>query len=200
MPSPAATKYGIAAERVRILLATGNDRRLRPMTSAQVQAYLHASLAANVAAWEAYVQNLVQDFFIEIANPLLLDFHAVHGIARSAAEIALERYNTPNWDNTRNLLARYTGYDPIRDWVWPVRRMGVHQVKERLDQILEVRHSFAHGFPLPAFPWTQSTSGRLRLTSQAVRTTTAFFGNLVSRTDKSMKAYIGAAYGKRVPW
>jgi len=200
MPSPALTKYRTAAERASILLTTGNDRRLRPRTNAQVQVYLHASLAANVAAWDAYVHNLVRDFFLETATPLMPSFHAVHRIAQTAAEIALERFKTPSWDNTRNLLAQYTGYDPIADWVWPAGGMKVAQVNERLDQILKVRHSFAHGFPLPAYPWTQSTSGRIRLTSGGVRNTHAFFGNLVARTDRGMADHITAAYGKRPPW
>lgn len=200
MPSPAATKYRTAAERARVLLATGNDRRLRPMTNLQVQAFLHASLASNVAAWDAYIHNIVTDFFRETANPTMPNFHAMHRIAEAAAEIALERFNTPNWDNTRNLLTRCTGFDPYVYWIWPARGMGVPQIKERLDQILKVRHSFAHGFPLPAYPWTLSRSGRIRLTSSVLRSTQAFFINIVRRTDNGMASHIAAAFGRRPLW
>jgi hypothetical protein len=200
MPSPAATRYQVAAQRASVLLATGNDQRLRPMTSSQVQAYLHASLASSVASWDAYIHNLVNDFFRETTNPSVASFQAMHRIAEAATEIALQRFNTPSWDNTRNLLARYTGYDPLQDWIWPARGMGVPQVKERLDQILKVRHSFAHGFSLPAYPWTQSTGGRIRLTSGGVRSTHAFFLNLVTRTDRGMANHIAAAYGRRPLW
>src|SRR6266481_4922658 len=199
MPSPAAAKYEVAAKRAGILLSTGSDRRLRPMTAAQVQAYLHASLVASVASWDAYINNLVEDFFRATANPLASDFHAMHNLAEGAAKIALDRFNTPNWDNTRNLLVRCTGYDPLGHWTWPARRMVVAQVRERLDQILKVRHSFAHGFPLPSYPWTRSIGGQLRLTGVALRDTHAFFRNLVTRTDAGMSSYVVTAYGRR-PW
>jgi RiboL-PSP-HEPN len=200
MPSPAAKTYQTAAARARLLLTAASEKRLRPMTSAQVQTYLHASLAAVVAAWDAYIHNLVRDFFLEVADPLVSSFQSIHSIAKAAADFALERFNTPNWDNTRNLLVRYTGYDPMPDWVWLAGGMNVAQVKERLDQILRVRHSFAHGFPLPAYPWTQSKNGQVRLTSGALRSTHGFFRNLVARSDKGMEKHIVAAYGKRPHW
>ena len=170
------------------------------MTEVQIQTCLHASLAANVAAWDAYIHNLVSNFFAEISDPLLASFSAVHRIAQTAADIALGRFKTPNWDNTRNILAQYTGYDPYGDWLWPARHMNVAQVQERLDQILKVRHSFAHGFPLPAYPWTVSPSGHIRLTGAGVSSTHAFFGNLVRRTDKGMVRHISAAFGKNPGW
>jgi hypothetical protein len=119
MASPAATKYREAAERARVLLTTKNDPRLRPMTHAQAQAYLHSSLAASVAAWNAYVYNLVLDFFRETSNPLVVSFSEMHTVAQNSAERSLERFNTPNWENSRNLLLLCTGYDPIAYWIWP---------------------------------------------------------------------------------
>ena len=91
--------------------------------------------------------------------PLRVDYHAIHEVARMAGERAMERFNTPNWENARNFLIATTGYDPISDWTWPRRGMGVQDVKERLNQILRVRHSFAHGFAIPSYSWTTSKRG-----------------------------------------
>lgn len=186
--------------RIGTLRTTATDRRFRPILREEVQVYYHAALAAYVAAWNAYISNLVRDFYTIIADASNAGPQGVYAIARQAAEKALERFNTPNWENTRNLLGQYTGYDPIDDWVWHRRGMVGLEVRERLNEILQVRHSFAHGFDMPAYTWTLSPSGSIRLTSKAIQETEAFFKNLVNVTDKGMKTNIDQTYGLPRIW
>ena len=200
MSSPAASKYITAAGRLQTLRKAATDKRLRPISQEEIQVYYHASLAAYVATWEAYISNLVRDFYDVIADSSDLRFNAIHTIAQQAAEEALRRFNTPNWENTRDLLVQCTRYDPINDWVWSRRGMNGLQVRERLNQILRVRHSFAHGFGMPAYDWTQSTRGRVRLTSKVIQETEAFFENLVNVTDNGMKGHINQTYGISNIW
>jgi RiboL-PSP-HEPN len=165
MPSPAAMKYFNHLQKAKILRELANDRRVR--STPRIEICRHASLATQVATWDAYVNNLVRTFFEVTTDSLTTKFHALHQMARSISEQALEKFNTPNYENTRNLLIQYTGYDPINDWNWP--GYNSVQVRERLNQILKVRHSFAHGFAIPAYPWTQSaTTGAVELTDQAL--------------------------------
>ena len=185
---------------IRTLRKTAADRRLRPMPYDEIQVYYHAALAAYVAAWDAYINDLVREFYNVIADSSDLRFDAIYRVTRQAAERALERFNTPNWENTRNLLDQYTGYDPIGHWVWTRRGIGGLQVRERLNQILHVRHSFAHGFGMPAYDWTQSPRGRVRLTSKVIQETEAFFKNLVNVTDNGMKGHINQTYGISNIW
>ena len=170
------------------------------MLQDEIQVYYHAALAAYVATWNAYISNLVRDFYDMIADPLNPKFDAIQVLAKRAAENALARFNTPNSENTRNLLVQYTGYDPIDDWVWPHRGMAGLQVRVRLNEILRVRHSFAHGFEMPDYDWTRSPSGKIRLTSKAIQETEAFFKNLVNVTDAGMKTHIESTYGLANIW
>lgn len=170
------------------------------MSHDEIQVYYQAALAAYVAAWDAYVNNLVRDFYTAIADPFNRKFQAIYTISQQSAERALERFNTPNWENSRNLLVQNTGYDPIADWVWRVRGMTNIQVHERLNEILGVRHSFAHGFDMPSYDWTQSPSGRVRLTGRSIQDIEAFFKHLVKVTDKGMKVHILQTYSISTAW
>ena len=200
MSSPAALKYRATVERIETLRRTATDKRLRPMSHDEIQVYYHAALAAYVAAWNAYISNLVRDFYDVIADPLNPKFDAIRTLTKGAADNALTRFNTPNWENTRNLLLQYTGYDPLNDWGRSQTNMNLEQVRQRLTEILTVRHSFAHGSDMRAYNWTESPSGKARLTSKAIQETEAFFKNLVKVTDSGMKAHIELTYGLSSIW
>ena len=103
MPSPAASTYTTSASRIQTLRKAATDRRLRPMSLDEIRIYYHAGLTAYVAAWNAYIKNLVRDFYNVIADPSNPKFRAIYTIAKRA-ENALTRFNTPNAENTRNLL------------------------------------------------------------------------------------------------
>lgn len=196
MASPPARQFQQGLERARILRREGTVRA----HGRERQIFYHASLAATVASWEAYIQAIVKTFFAEIALPASYGYHALHTVARQAAESYLERFHTPNWENTRNLLAACTGYDPIGDWTLPNRGLGAQQVREYLNEILRVRHSFAHGHPMPSFQWNRSAAGTVRLTTDGLKRVESFFGQLVRATDKGIADKIRSTYGQPVRW
>lgn len=199
MQSPAALAFKTLVGRSDAA-ATFNDQKLRRTRGPAREFILHSLLASYVAAWQAYVIHISDDFFTVVRTTLDPQSLVLLDSYKLLRDQAVKRFNTPNWDNTRNLLVNYTGYDPINDWVWPRRSMGVQQVKARLDEILKVRHSFAHGFAIPAYSWTQSPSGRVRLTLPAAIASKMFFQNLVSRTDAGMARYIARTFRVDTGW
>lgn len=200
MPSPAALKYRTTVERIQTLRRTATDKRLRPMSRDEIQVYYHAALTSYVAAWNAYIDNLVRNFYDVITDSANPKFDAIHTLTKGIVENALVRFNTPNWESTRDLLNQYTRYDPINDWGRSQANMNLQQVHQLLNEILRVRHSLAHGSDMPAYNWTQSPSGRVRLTSKTIQETEAFFKNLVNATDRGMKAHIESTYGLTGIW
>ena len=191
MSSPAAIKYKALVARAAIILRTDRSSLHRW----EVQAVYGAAFVAEVAAWNAYVVELVACFFKEVANPAVPNFHALHTLANGAAKLQLGRFNTPNAENTRNLIVGCTGYDPWTDWQWPARSMNALSVQQRLNEILKVRHSLAHGFDTPGYSWTQATSGETRLTLHALAWTKAFLNHLVATTDRGVRNHLVNVYG-----
>jgi len=200
MPSVSAQRFRLTMRSPKVFRQFARDRRLRPLQADQMQSLYHAALASAVAAWNAYLKEIVREFFDTIATPLIPASAALHSIAKSSAEQIISRLNTPNWENSRNALVQGTGYDPYTDWQWARRQMGVHQVQTYLNQILQVRHSFAHGFALPAYAWTLSPTGRIRLTNRSMADVEALMRHLVAATDKGMKRYISHNFGISVHW
>jgi len=200
VPSPAATAFDVARGRARTVAALSQDPRVRPLTRENSRLLLHIALAIYVAGWESYIERLIANFFSEVFDPHLSKFVALHRVTSQLASSAAEKFHTPNWENARDLLLQFSGYDPINDWIWPQRSMGGPQVRERLNQILKVRHSFAHGFPMPPFDWNTSAMGDARLTVSAVRDTEAFFSNLIVQTDRGLGRHIQASYNPNLNW
>lgn len=200
MPSQAASTFQVALDRGGVLRSLATDARLEPNTSTNSQACLHAALAAYVAAWQGYCEAIVHEYFDVVSDPTRPDFRGLHSIARGLAERSSDRFNTPTFEKARDLLFSTTGFDPYSTWSWPARRRSVLWIMGRLNDVLRIRHSFAHGFPLPANAWTTGPSGRLRLTAAGVDEIEAMFRNLVRRTDAGLAAYVLATYGKTLAW
>lgn len=208
MPSISRTQYESNRRAARTLTRTAGDPRLRAahgtaraaITSEEKQRYYHAALAAHVAAWEAYIERLVGEFLSEVASPGDAGFTLLHDCVRAYGDYKLGRFNTPNWENSRALLIECTRYDPHSDWTWPRRGWNSLQVKTRLNEILQVRHSFAHGYAIPPFSWTRHTSGRVRLTAAALADVDSLLATLVQRTDAGMRTHVLTHFGRALSW
>ena len=196
MPSPALLRFDELMLRADTIMGVDSSGLSRK----EVQALFGAVFTAQVAAWNAYVVAVVRAFYLEVANAALPTFHAMHTISRSHADKELDRFNTPNAENTRNLVAICTGYDPWPDWAWPRSGLSALAARQRVNEILKVRHSFAHGFAMPSYAWNVGATGQTRLTSAVLRWNRAFLVGIAVRTDAGITAHIRAVYGRAGTW
>lgn len=200
MASRALGNFRSAKTRAERLLAISTDRRLRPIAYADAEPAFHAGLAACVSAWEAYIEAVCLEAIDAIALGGSAEVLVLQTLLRAEAIRAIEKFNTPNAENCRELLLRYTGFDAFHHMASQRLAMPAHQARARLNEILKVRHAFAHGFPIPAYAWTTRYGIQNRLTKRAVRDAIVLIDDFSSSIDRELSRHVGAAFPGRALW
>ena len=202
MPSKASGEFDRARIRAGLLIAAaGAQPILHANSTSHKAACLHAALAMLVASWEAYLERLVQEVQREIADATQMRLSAVLSLLHSITEAEVKRFNTPNAENSRNLLIAHTGYDPINDWQWSKGGLNGVQTRSRLNEILRIRHSFAHGVSVPTdINWVRNRNRAGILNATALKSVDMFFAHLTVVTDQGMKSHLSLAYGVSPEW
>jgi RiboL-PSP-HEPN len=113
------------------------------------QTLLRAAVAQAVGCWEGYIEEVLKEFVSKArvqshrrAWTLGIQFESI--VKKLTSEL-----NTPSWDNARDLILNVTGMDPYASWVWSPRFSNQTDTKSFLTDVMDVRHSFAHGFATP---------------------------------------------------
>ena len=201
MPSAAAVEYAESRRMARLLLAAAVNR---PRDQAAIDFHkttcLHAALAMLVAGWEAYLERLVREAQQTVADPTSIKLTAALSLLMSLTAKEVKRFNTPNAENARNLLFAHTGYDAINDWQWVSGGFNGIQARTRLDEILAIRHSFAHGFAIPTnVAWAKNRNRPGTLNATALKNVDRFLAHLVRETDRGMSRYLSGLLGLTSP-
>jgi hypothetical protein len=171
------------------------------MKIADRQVFYHACLAMDVASWDGYINNVILEYHSkvgDVGNPSLLNYRISHGLL---IKRRLEKFNTPNFDNTRTLIIECTGYDPVSIWSWPQRSMIWQAVQVRLNEILKIRHSFAHGLSFPTYNWLPQKNGQCYLNKKTVTEVEKLLVHLAISLDVGLKTHMSSQYGSNcMPW
>lgn len=202
MSSTAFLRYVVQREKSNHLINHAATLRKKHESNAK-QVFLHAALAYQTATWDVYIKSLATEYYSATSQPHIQSYLAMHSIAKERMEKAKEKLNTPNSENSRNFLIEFTGYDPWPSWIPAGRVYGytsVLQVKNHLNEIFKLRHSFAHGFTMPSFAWTQSSNGTNQLSVEILRKTGLFFQKLIESTDSGMASHTATQHGIPKPW
>ncbi len=223
MPSSAQRQFADLVEFVNQLidihsrLQQGQGRRHRQ------EAIHHAGVVMMVAAWESYIEKVLMEALDAIENEVGIAPGAAAGGAAAAAppipvpawaKLAfvlrrtdirnyVKRFHTPDAVNVRDLLTRSLDFHPWSHWEWRNgrRQWDQNEMRNRLNSWVLVRHSVAHGFPLPGnIPWLNDPQGRPRLTLTLLRECKKFFEHLVGCTDEAMAVHLHNHHGIPRPW
>lgn len=203
MASASIQSYRIAARRASLLTKHAAKKRNKAEAEAK-SAFLHAAVAAHVSSWDAYVKQIAEEYFNKAANPKDPRYSAFHALLLAEMRAKRDKLNTPNSDNTRVFLMNTTGFDPWPVWTG-ITAFGGNLtstlfVRNRLDEIFKVRHSFSHGFSMPGYAWNTDAHGGVRLTCQILIEVERFFTQLVLRTDIGLASHMSKQHGVPAPW
>jgi hypothetical protein len=187
-------------------LQSGRGRRHK-------QDALHrAGVVLTVAAWQAYVEKILNEALDKVSDDL---DNPPGGIAspnwakhtfkmrRAAIRNNISKFNTPNSENVRTLLRDGVDFDPWPFWEYRTgpRQWSSAEVRTRTNKWVLVRHSVAHGFPLPGdVDWLQDDNGSPRLTLGLLKECRKHFVHLVNQTDSAFSAHLSAQHGIVAPW
>lgn len=201
MASNAGHAFRKARDRARLLVAASRGRARQAMTLEYKDTCLHAALAMLVAAWEAYLESLIVEAQRLIADPTHQRFSATLTLLSSISAKEIKKFNTPNAENSRSLLLVHTGFDALNAWHWTAGGLNALQSRQRLDEILRVRHCFAHGSSIPTdVQWASNRNRHGHLTQSALTMADRFLTHMVNSTDAGMASHLTAVFGILPPW
>lgn len=148
--SAAFSKFSASIAGARVLAGFNGSQSSSSSSQAFTDAcVLSAGVAQGVGCWEGYLEAVLREFVSKTrvqahrrAWTLIVQFEAL--VDKMASDL-----NTPNWDKCRDLLLNVTGMDVYPSWIWAPKFTNQTDTKAFFDGILKVRHSFAHGFPVP---------------------------------------------------
>ncbi|MFC3076046.1 hypothetical protein [Shinella pollutisoli] len=158
-------------------------------------------MAMDVASWNGYINSIIREYHSCIGgvnNIHLMNFRNSHSML---IDRRLEKFNTPNFDNTRNLIVECTGFDPVGIWGWPQRGMVWQAVQSRLNEILKIRHSFAHGLNFPNYMWLPQKNGQAYLNKSTVSEVERLLVHLATVLDIGLRNHMFVQFGANcIPW
>ena len=146
------------------------------------------------------MESVVLESLDEIARGGGPELVSVLLLLKAEATRAIDRFNTPNAENCRELLLRFTGFDAFP--VLSSHRLGLpaNLARIRLNEVLKVRHSFAHGFQIPTYQWTTRYGITNRLTKTAVRNAAWLIQDFVDSLDLRISSHLKNSFPSRVFW
>ena len=139
-----------------------------------------------VSAWEAYLEEIVQEAVdvLRPGTPVVTEWQSL----KARVSSAIGRFNNPNVENTRRLIADSLGLaDVTGNWTW--QNCTSEHACDKLNQVMKYRHEVAHG-----------VNPRPTITNPYSKALPKFFRQLARRTDAAIKSYLVTALSVPSSW
>lgn len=168
------------------------------------EAVHRSSVVLLVAAWESYVEHIIIET-VSLLKPSAGAPNHSQGLWK-IFEIPIRnniaKFNTPNAENVRLLFKGSLNFDPCSHWCWnaPKRQWDEQHMRNHLNEWLQVRHSIAHGAPLPNLTWLHPPGKPSRLILKNIKDGKKFFSHLVNQTDNALYSFAQSDCGIPSPW
>lgn len=208
MPSASRNAFTVQMDYVEQLidihgrLQSGRGRRHK-------QEALHsAGVAMTVAAWQSYLEKLI----FEAMDAIEADLNAAQAprwplhvfyLKRADIKTKIGSFMTPNADNSRRLLKECIDIDVWSAWEYRVgpRQWSAQETSNRTNAWLKIRHSFAHGSPLPDnIAWITGDNGEARLNLTLLKECKRHFTHLADKTDHEVGNVLRGRHGLTINW
>ena len=142
-----------------------------------------AVVVLTVAAWQAYVEDLLEAALTALNPPTSDGSLPSYKVMKSTAPNVRHNFSTPNAENTRNLLMTL-GYDPWLAWAWSQTNGSTQLAQTVMNQWLKVRHAIAHGdSPPDVNVLTTTQAGNKSLRRANAEECIDFFVAIVAQTN-----------------
>jgi hypothetical protein len=145
-----------------------------------------AVVVMSVSAWEAYVEEVLREA-VNVIHPPGTAITIWQSL-NANAQTQIGRFNNPNLENTRRLLADCIGLQDVTAcWSW--QNNDPQRARSRLTEAIDFRHKVAHGVhPRPTIH--NNYSKRLP----------GFFRQLGLCTDRGIRQYLVNSLNVPNPW
>lgn len=158
-----------------------------------------ASISYIISAWDFYIKEVTKEYFAYLASQGDSKFQQIASITSNNFQSSLKGFNTPNFEKTRDVLTRYTGYDPIVDWNWRRRGIAWIIVNQQFNMIFKIRHCFAHGLSYPSGTLISGYTGT-KIRKRDVIFCESLVIHLANSTDKGFAKFVTSTFGFPAPW
>ncbi len=195
MVSNASNRFKHKLQDVQALLDihTDSSGRGRGRRESKLRVLHKAGIALLVAAWETYIESLLEEGILRISDSALsgndsnIKYKTLQELIKENVQQATNRLNTANSNNVLILFRNCFGIGDIRR-SWGRPGMDWEKAYTALDQLLRERHAIVHG-----------ASSDPEYQKRDVILWQQFLQITVDRTDLAARKHIAALTGKN-PW
>lgn len=195
--SPSLRIFSEMMRKSENLIFLASNLRLKSQSDLK-ETLLKAALSIQVAALEVYFKELLRNYFdvADFGSGDSLDYH--HRILlKGRWDDYVKKVNSINATKARELMLYFSGFDVIQHWngiKFGAKELRTNiQVFQQFNEIVEIRHSFAHGLPMKQYHWLEGRD-RSNLSCKDLHNTKIFLSKLVAKNDMEFIKYLQSVF------